>query len=73
MAKITLTGRLTDLIGTKRLGQAPRYMVQVSLERDPCGKVPLSERYYCTNYYVGAEEAQAFQPGRPVRITIEQD
>lgn len=73
MAKITLNGRVTELIGTRRWGQQPRYMVQVSLEREPTGKVPVAERYYCNSFYVGPEEAAHFQTGRPVRITLEQD
>lgn len=73
MAKIILTGKLTELIGTRRWGAQPRYMVQVSLEREPSSKVPVGERYYCNSFYVGQEEAAVFQPGRPVRIILEQE
>lgn len=73
MAKIVLTGRITELIGTRRWGEQSRYMVQVALERDPTSKVPVSERYYCNSFYVGAEEASGLQPGRMVRITLEQE
>jgi len=73
MAKIMLTGRLTELIGTRRWGQQARYMLQVSLEREPTAKVPVGERYYCNSFYIGADEALRFQPGRPVRIILEQD
>ncbi len=73
MAKIVLTGRITELIGTRRWGPQARYMVQVAMEREPTSKVPVGERYYCNSFYVGEEEVSGFQPGRPVRITLEQD
>jgi hypothetical protein len=48
-------------------------MVQVALEREPASKVPVGERYYCNSFYVGEDEVSGLQPGRPVRITLEQD
>jgi len=48
-------------------------MIQVSLEREPSGKTPIADRYYCCGFYLGEEEATAFRPGHPIKITIEQD
>jgi len=48
-------------------------MIQVSLVREPLGKVPIADRYYCCGFYITQEEATAFRSGQPIKITIEQD
>lgn len=72
MARVTLSGKLTELVGS-HWGKKSQYMIQVSLERQPWGKTPVADRYYCCGFYVGEEAATAFRAGQPIRITIEQD
>lgn len=73
MVRVTLSGKLTELLGIRHSGKARQRMIQVSLEREPLGKAPIADRYYCCGFYVREEEATAFQPGQPIKITIEQD
>jgi len=73
MAVVTLMGRITELVGTRHWGKEARFLLQVSLEREPPGKVPVTERYYCCGFYVGEEAAAGFRPGQQVHITVEQD
>ena len=73
MARVTLSGELTELVGTRHWGKKGQCMIQVSLEREPSGKTPIADRYYCCGFYLGEEEATAFRPGHPIKITIEQD
>ena len=47
MARVTLSGKLTELVGTRHWGKKGQCMIQVSLEREPSGKTPIADRYYC--------------------------
>ncbi len=73
MARITLSGKLTELVGGRHWGERPQCMIQVSLRREPQGKTPVADRYYCCGFYVSEQEATAFRAGQPIRITIEQE
>ena len=73
MARITLSGKLTELVGSRHSAEKAQFMIQVSLVREPLGKVPIADRYYCCGFYITQEEATAFRSGQPIKITIEQD
>lgn len=73
MARITLTGKLTELVGSRHWGDKGQCMIQVSLEKESLGKTPVADRYYCCGFYVSEQEATAFRAGQPIRITIEQE
>lgn len=73
MARITFSGKVTELVGSRHWGEKAQFMIQVSLERESSGKVPVADRYYCCGFYVTQEQATAFRSGKPIRITIEQD
>ena len=69
---LTLHGKVTEMVGSRHWGKKPQFLIQVSLEREPSGKIP-AERYYCCGFYVDGAEATDFRPGQSIRITIEQD
>lgn len=73
MIRVTLSGKLTELLGTRHRGKTGQRMIQVSLERQLSGKTTVADRYYCCGFYVSEEEASAFRPGQPIKITLEQD
>lgn len=73
MARIILSGKLTELVGGRHWGEGARYMAQVSLAREPVDKPPVADRYYCCGFYVSKQEAATLRPGQPIKITIEQD
>ncbi len=73
MARITLSGKLTELVGSRHSAEKAQFMIQVSLVREPLGKAPIADRYYCCGFYITQEEATAFRSGQPIKITIEQD
>ncbi|HEX2713066.1 MAG TPA: hypothetical protein VHM88_12785 [Candidatus Acidoferrales bacterium] len=73
MARITLSGKLTGLVGSRHWGEGAQYMAQVSLAREPLDKTPVADRYYCCVFYASKQETATLRTGQPIKITIEQD
>jgi hypothetical protein len=61
------------LIGTGHWGKEREFRAEVTLKREPASNIPVGERYYCSSFYLGEEQAKTLQIGQPIRITIEQD
>lgn len=70
---VTLDGKLTNVITTGHWGKEREFRAEVSLKREPFSSIPVGERYYCSSFYIGEEQAKAFRTGQPIRIIIEQD
>jgi general secretion pathway protein A len=72
-SSIVLTGKLSEKLKTRSWDKECEYRIQVSLAREASPEIPVADRYYCCNIYVGEEQAKHLQAGQPVRIRIEQD
>jgi len=70
---VILTGNLTEKVRSQGWSKHHEYRILVSLERDPVSGLPVADRYYCCSIYVDEAQAAKLQPGKPVRIKIEQD
>src|SRR4029077_9481210 len=70
---VVLTGNLTEKVRSQGWSKQHEYRILVSLERDSFSGLPVADRYYCCSMYVDEAQAAALQPGKPVRIKIEQD
>lgn len=70
---INFDGKLSNLIGTGHWGKEREFRAEVTLKREPGSNIPVGERYYCSSFYIGEEQAKTLQTGQPIRITIEQD
>jgi type II secretory pathway predicted ATPase ExeA len=70
---VFLTGNLTEKVRSQGWSKHHEYRILVSLERDPFSGLPVADRYYCCSIYVDEAQAAKLQPGKPVRIKIEQD
>lgn len=73
MARITLSGKLTEVVRNHRWGEQAQCMIQVSLRKELSDKAPVADRYYCCVFCVSEGDAIGFQPGQPIKITIEQN
>lgn len=70
---VVLTGNLTEKVRSQGWSKRHEYRILVTLERDPVSGLPIADRYYCCSMYMDEAQASALQPGKPVRIKIEQD
>jgi len=70
---VVLTGNLTEKVRNQGWSKRHEYRILVTLERDPVSGLPVADRYYCCSIYMDEAQAAALQPGKPVRIKIEQD
>ena len=70
---VILTGNLTEKVRSQGWSKRHEYRILVTLERDPVSGLPIADRYYCCSMYMDEAQAAALQPGKPVRIKIEQD
>jgi len=71
--EIVLTGNLTEKVRSQGWSKRHEYRILVTLERDPVSGLPVADRYYCCSIYVDEAQAALLEPGKPVRIKIEQD
>ncbi|HEY2646519.1 MAG TPA: AAA family ATPase [Candidatus Acidoferrales bacterium] len=70
---VFLTGNLTEKVRSQGWNKNHEYRILVTLERDPFSGLPVAERYYCCSIYMDEAQAATLNPGKPVRIKIEQD
>jgi len=68
-----LTGNLTEKVRSQSWNKRHEYRLLVTLERDPISGLPVADHYYCCSIYVDEAQAAKLQPGKPVRIKIEQE
>jgi type II secretory pathway predicted ATPase ExeA len=71
--EVVLTGNLSEKVRSQGWSKQHEYRILVSLERDSFSGLPVAERYYCCSIYVDEAQAAGLEPGKPVRIKIEQD
>ena len=71
--EVILTGNLTEKVRSQGWSKRHEYRIMVTLERDPVSGLPVADRYYCCSIYMDEPQAAALEPGKPVRIRIEQD
>ena len=71
--EVILTGNLTEKVRSQGWSKRHEYRILVTLERDPFSGLPVADRYYCCSMYMDEAQASALNPGKPVRIKIEQD
>jgi type II secretory pathway predicted ATPase ExeA len=71
--EVVLTGNLTEKVRSQGWSKHHEYRILVSLERDPVSGLPIADRYYCCSIYMDEAQAAGLNPGKPVRIKIEQD
>jgi type II secretory pathway predicted ATPase ExeA len=72
-AGVVVNGKLIEKISAQSWSKKHELRLDVSFERDPLTGIPVADRHYCCNFYVGEEEASKLQAGKPIRIRIEQD
>ena len=70
---IVLSGNLTEKVSSQGWSKQHEYRILVTLERDPVSGLPVADRYYCCSIYMDEAQAAGLNPGKPVRIKIEQD
>ena len=70
---VSLTGKLNQLVRSQTWSKKPDSRLDVSFERDAASGVNVAERHYCSSFYINGNEASSLQPGKPIRIRIEQD
>jgi general secretion pathway protein A len=70
---VVLTGNLTEKVKSQGWSKHHEYRILVTLERDPVSGLPIADRYYCCSIYMDEAQAAGLNPGKPVRIKIEQD
>jgi general secretion pathway protein A len=70
---VVLTGNLTEKVKSQGWSKHHEYRIMVTLERDPVSGLPIADRYYCCSIYMDEAQAAGLNPGKPVRIKIEQD
>jgi general secretion pathway protein A len=70
---VIVTGKLIEKINAQSWSKKHEYRIDVSFERDPITGIPVADRHYCCNFYIGEEEAASLQVGKPIRIRIEQE
>ena len=70
---VVLTGNLTEKVKSQGWSKHHEYRILVTLERDPFSGLPVADRYYCCSIYMDEAQAAGLNPGKPVRIKIEQD
>jgi general secretion pathway protein A len=71
--EVVLTGNLTEKVRSQGWSKRHEYRIMVTLERDPVSGLPVADRYYCCSIYMDEPQAAGLEPGKPVRIKIEQD
>jgi general secretion pathway protein A len=70
---VILKGNLTEKVRSQGWSKHHEYRILVTLERDPFSGLPVADRYYCCSIYMDEAQAAGLNPGKPVRIKIEQD
>ncbi len=70
---VVLKGNLTEKVKSQGWSKHHEYRILVTLERDPVSGLPIADRYYCCSIYMDEAQAAGLNPGKPVRIKIEQD
>ena len=68
-----ITGKLIEKLSVQSWSKKHEFRIAVSFERDPIAGIPVADRHYCCNFYIGEEEAANLQVGKPVRIRMEQE
>jgi type II secretory pathway predicted ATPase ExeA len=71
--EVILTGNLTEKVRSQGWSKRHEYRIMVTLERDQISGLPVADRYYCCSIYMDEPQAAGLEPGKPVRIKIEQD
>jgi hypothetical protein len=72
-SEVVLTGNLTEKVRSQGWSKRHEYRIMVTLERDQISGLPVADRYYCCSIYMDEPQAAGLEPGKPVRIKIEQD
>ena len=70
---VVLKGNLTEKVKSQGWSKHHEYRILVTLERDLVSGLPIADRYYCCSIYMDEAQAAGLNPGKPVRIKIEQD
>jgi general secretion pathway protein A len=71
--EVILKGNIKEKVRSHDWSKRHEYRVQVTLERDFAAGAAVSERYYSCSIYMDEPQAAGLEPGRPVRIKIQQD